>query len=304
MPPASTFGQGVDAIFVVLLVMAGLITTTIAGLIVFFGIRYRRGSKVNRQNVPLTNARLEVAWMIIPLIVGLGMFTWAASVFFQQSSAPANTLDIYVVAKQWMWKVQHPDGQREINELHVPVGQPVRLIMISQDVIHSFWVPDFRLKQDVLPGRYTTLWFQATRTGTLPLRCAEYCGTDHALMTGNVIVMEPAAYQQWLSGGESAATLSDEGQQLFQDNGCANCHHNDGSGQGPSLVGLFGSTVPLEGGGTITADMNYLRDSILNPDAHIVAGYQAIMPPFEGQLSEEELVSLIDYIRSLSNSEG
>ena len=304
MPPASTFGQGVDAIFVVLLVMAGLITLTIAGLIVFFGIRYRRGSKVSRQNVPLTNARLEVAWMIIPLIVGLGMFTWAASVFFQQSSAPANTLDIYVVAKQWMWKVQHPDGQREINELHVPVGQPVRLIMISQDVIHSFWVPDFRLKQDVLPGRYTTLWFQATRTGTLALRCAEYCGTDHALMTGNVIVMEPAAYQQWLSGGQPGVTLSDEGQQLFQDNGCANCHHNDGSGQGPSLVGVFGSTVQLQGGGTITADRNYLRDSILNPDSRIVAGYQAIMPPFEGQLSEEQLVSLIDYIRSLSESEG
>jgi cytochrome c oxidase subunit 2 len=301
MPPASTFGQGVDTVFAVLLVLAGVITLTIVSLIVFFSVRYRRNSKANRDNIPLTNLRLEITWIIIPLIIGMGVFVWAASIFYERTEVPPNTLDIYVIAKQWMWKVQHPDGQREINELHIPVGQPVRLIMISQDVIHSFWVPDFRVKQDVLPGRYTTLWFQTTRTGTMALRCAEYCGTDHSLMTGNVIVMEPAAYQQWLSGNQTSTTLSEDGQQLFEQNGCSNCHHNDGSGDGPSLVGIYDSTVQLQDGSSVTANMDYLRESILNPDARIVAGYTSIMPPFEGRLSEDEVLSLIDYIRSLSN---
>jgi cytochrome c oxidase subunit 2 len=232
------------------------------------------------------------------------MFVWAANLYFDISTPPTDTLEVSVIAQQWMWKFQHADGQREINELHVPANRPVKLLMTSQDVIHSFFVPAFRVKQDVLPGRYTTLWFEATKTGEYHLLCAEYCGTDHASMTGTIIVMDPAQYQNWLSQNQAGETLASAGEQLFLQLGCESCHRRDDSGRGPSLVGVYGSSVTLANGQTVTADENYIRESILQPQAKIVAGYEPIMPTFEGQVSEADLVQLISYIRSLGEGQA
>jgi len=212
-------------------------------------------------------------------------------------------MEIYVVAKQWMWKLQHVDGQREINELHVPVDRDVKLIMTSQDVIHSFFVPAFRLKQDVLPGRYTTLWFHAIRPGTYHLFCAEYCGTQHSGMIGSIVVMNPVDYEAWLSGGGGEGSLASTGQKLFQQLGCGSCHRSDTQGRGPNLVGVFGKPVLLEDGRTVTADENYVRESILNPGAKIAAGFKNIMPSFQGVVNEEQLLSLVAYIKSLQGSQ-
>lgn len=301
---ASTVATQVDLNLLVLLALTAFFVLLISGLIIFFAVRYRRGSDADRSHAPTGNVKLEFAWMIIPFLLGLPIFVWSASAFFEHSQTPDNALEIHVVAKQWMWKIQHPDGQREIDQLHVPMGQPVELLMISQDVIHSFWVPDFRLKQDVLPGRYTTLWFEATQEGNFPLRCAEYCGTGHSRMVGEVIVMKPTDYQQWLSGRATGASLAAEGEQLFANLGCSSCHQTDDTGRGPSLVGVFGHQVLLANGQTILADESYVRESILEPSAKIVATYQDIMPPFEGQVSEEELLSLISYVKSLQDEEA
>ena len=227
------------------------------------------------------------------------------------SRTPARAINIYVVGRQWMWKFQHPSGQREINELHVPLGQPIRLVMASQDVIHSFYVPAFRIKMDVIPGRYTETWFEATKTGEYHMHCTEYCGAQHATMGGRVVVMEPVQYQAWLSGasGREATGTTDEpaslaaaGEATFQQLGCSGCHRPDGGGAGPSLVGIFGQPQPLEGGQTAIADEQYIRESILRPNVQIVAGYQPIMPSYEGQISEEQLLQLIEYIRSQGTS--
>jgi cytochrome c oxidase subunit 2 len=209
-------------------------------------------------------------------------------------------MEIYVVGKQWMWKVQHTDGQREINELHVPVGRPVKLIMGSEDVIHSYYIPDFRVKADVIPGRYNTLWFTATKAGRYRLFCAEYCGTKHSGMIGWVIAMEPADYQAWLAGGRAEDSPVASGAKLFQDLACDTCHKTDSQGRGPMLTNLFGKQVELQGGGTVTVDEAYIRESIVNPQAKVVAGFQPIMPTFQGLVSEEQLLHLIAYVRSLS----
>lgn len=294
---ASTIAGQVDTLFYVLLGVSTVIVFIVFGLILFFAIRYRKGNNVNRVRQYGGEMRLEIFWTGATLGVGLVVFAWAANLFFAESRPPSNALEIYVVGQQWMWKIQHPDGQREINELHIPVGVPVKLIMISQDVIHSFYVPDFRVKADLLPGRYTTLWFEASKPGEYHLFCAEYCGAQHAGMGGTVYALDPAAYQQWLSSSEPS--LASVGEGLFQKYGCVSCHLVDGSGTGPSLVGIFGTTVQFEDGRTATVDESYLRRSILNPQADIVAGYSGVMPTFEGQLSEEELVQLIDYVKSL-----
>jgi len=302
---ASTLASKVDMMLLVLLALSGFFVVLISGLIVFFAVRYRRGSDADRSNAPSTSLRLEIAWTVIPLLMGLPIFVWSAAAYFDYQRIPADALEIHVVARQWMWKMEHPDGQREIDQLHVPMGQPVKLLMISQDVIHSFWVPDFRIKQDVLPGRYTTLWFEATEEGTFPLRCAEYCGTEHSRMLGEIVVLKPTDYQQWLAGQDSgAASPAAQGEQLFTDLGCSSCHRlDDDLGRGPSLVGVFGSEVRLANGAVVLADESYLRESILRPGAKIVATYQDIMPTFEGQVSEEELISLISYIQSLQDEE-
>jgi cytochrome c oxidase subunit 2 len=215
------------------------------------------------------------------------------------ASPPKETLNIYVVGKQWMWKFQHLDGQREINELHVPVGRDVKLIATSEDVIHDFFVPEFRVKADVLPGRYITLWFHATKPGRYHLFCAEYCGTKHSGMIGSVVVMEPAEYQTWLSGGAAEGSLASGGEKLFAELACITCHRSDTQGRGPVLNGLFGKTVMLEGGGSLTADEGYIRESILNPAAKITAGFQPIMPTFQGLVTEEQLLQLVEYVKSL-----
>jgi len=211
-------------------------------------------------------------------------------------------VDVFVVAKQWMWTLQHPSGQREINELHVARGQPVRLVMTSQDVIHSFFVPAFRLKQDVLPGRYTEMWFTPTRTGRFHLFCAEYCGTDHARMGGDIVVMEPADFERWLDAHGGTPDMAARGEALFRQYGCSGCHGANATIHAPDLAGLFGKPVPLADGTTVIADERYLRDSILLPRKEIAAGYEPIMPSFAGQIGEPDILDLIAYIRRLSGS--
>ena len=227
------------------------------------------------------------------------MFTWGASIFFKESRPPDDSMQIYVVGKQWMWKLQHMEGQREINELHIPVGRPVRLTMTSEDVIHSFFVPAFRTKQDVVPGRYSTTWFTATKPGKYHLFCAEYCGTNHSRMIGWVYAMEPQEYEAWLSGGRAFGSLAENGEKLFQDLACGNCHKPDGSGRCPTLVGLYGKNVQLASGQTVRADEAYIRESILQPNARIVAGFQPLMPTFQGLVTEEGVLQLVEYIKSM-----
>jgi cytochrome c oxidase subunit 2 len=299
---AATSASNLDALFIFLLLVTGTVTIVIFILVTLFALRYRH-TVVDKATPILGSTALETTWSLVPFGIFLIFFVWGAVLYFQERTAPRNAMEIYVVAKQWMWKLQHVDGQREINELHVPVDRDVKLIMTSQDVIHSFFVPAFRLKQDVLPGRYTTLWFHAIRPGTYHLFCAEYCGTQHSGMTGSIIVMNPAAYEAWLSGGGGEGSLASTGQKLFQQLGCGSCHRSDTQGRGPNLVGVFGKPVLLDDGRTVTADENYVRESILNPGAKIVAGFKNIMPSFQGVVNEEQLLSLVAYIKSLQGSQ-
>lgn len=299
---SSTVSGSVDALFFYLVGVTIFFTILIAGMVIFFAIKYRRRTPFEIPRPIAGSLKLETLWTVIPFVIAMSMFVWGADVYFKQYRMPRDTMDIYVIGKQWMWKLQHPTGQREINELHVPVGRKVKLIMASEDVIHSFFIPEFRIKADVLPGKYTTLWFEATKPGTYHLFCAEYCGTNHSGMIGSIIVMEPADFDNWLSGGAGQQSPVAAGQNLFQNTlGCASCHGENGQGgRGPALTNLLGSSVPIQGGGTVTADENYVRESILNPTAKVVAGYQPIMPTFQGQVSEEQLLQLIAYIKSLS----
>jgi cytochrome c oxidase subunit II len=295
---ASTAAQQVDHLFFFLVGVSGFFALLIATLLIYFAIKYRRRSDADRPKAIEGALGLELVWTLIPFGLAMLMFLWGASVYVQLRRPPDDAMQIFVVAKQWMWKLQHMEGQREINALHVPVGRPVKLTMTSEDVIHSFFVPAFRIKQDVLPGRYTTTWFQATKAGTYHLFCAEYCGTQHSGMIGWVTVMEPADYEAWLSGG-TKKSLASTGETLFQQLGCATCHRADGGGRGPVLNGLFGRAVHLQDGVTVVANEDYVRESILNPQAKIVAGYQPIMPTFKGLVSEEQILGLIAYIKSL-----
>ena len=295
---AATSASNLDALFIFLLLVTGTVTILIFILISVFALRYRH-DRVEKATPILGSISLETTWSLVPFGIFLIFFVWGAVLYFQEKTPPSNAMQIYVVGKQWMWKLQHPDGQREINELHIPVDRDVKLIMTSQDVIHSFYVPAFRLKQDVLPGRYTTLWFHAIRPGTYHLFCAEYCGTQHSGMIGSIIVMNPAAYESWLSGGGGEGSMASTGQKLFQQLGCSSCHRSDTQGRGPNLVGVFGKPVLLEDGRTVVADENYVRESILNPSAKIVSGFKNIMPSFQGVVSEEQLLSMIAYVKSL-----
>jgi len=270
-------------------------------MILVFGLRYRRRRGVEAEQIEGSHA-LEITWSVVPLGIFMVIFAWGAIIYFQERTPPRGATEVYVVAKQWMWKLEHEGGQREINELHVPVGRDVKMIMTSQDVIHSFYVPAFRIKQDVLPGRYTTAWFRATKPGVYHLFCAEYCGTQHSGMIGQVVVMEPAQYQAWLSGGPISGSLASNGQSIFQQLGCPTCHRFDVQGRGPNLVGVFGKPVSLEDGRTVIADENYIRESILSPSAKVVSGFKPIMPVFQGLVSEEQLTALVAYIKSLSPS--
>jgi len=294
----------VDHLLYFLLAVAVFFSLLIFCAIFYFAIRYRRRSENELPGVVHGGMPFEILWTVIPFGLTMVMFTWGASIYFNESRPPDNALDIYVVAKQWMWKLEHLEGQSEINELHIPLGRAVRLTMTSEDVIHSFFVPAFRTKQDVVPGRYTTTWFTPTKAGKYHLFCAEYCGTNHSRMGGWVYVMEPRDYEAWLSGGTSGGSLAENGQKLFEELACANCHKPDGSGRCPSLTGLFGKTVQLVGGGTVKADEAYIRESILQPQAKIVAGYGPIMPTFQGLVTEEGVMQLIEYIKSLGPQPG
>jgi cytochrome c oxidase subunit II len=300
---ASTMATRVDTLFFFLVAVSVFFVALIFLLIVIFAVKYRRRAEGERPAPIEGNFWLEVVWSVIPLGLTMVMFVWGAIIYVDIFSPPNDALEISIVGRQWMWKAQHPEGQSEINELHVPLGQPVKLMMTSEDVIHDFFLPAFRVKQDVLPGRYTTLWFEPTKAGEYPLYCAEYCGTQHSGMIGRVVVLEPTEFQKWLSGGATGMSMADLGASLFQRFGCQTCHRAGGTIQGPSLTGLFGKTVQLEGGATVIVDEDYIRESIVDPRAKIVAGYQPIMPTFKGLISEEGLLQLIAYIKSLSAAE-
>jgi len=293
----------VDALFYFLVALSLFFGLLIAFLIVYFAVKYRRRPGRERGVSTEANVWLEIFWTAAPLSITMVLFFWGATIFFDQTRPPLGAIDIAVVGRQWMWKLQHPEGQREIDELHVPVGRPVKLTMTSEDVIHSFFVPAFRIKMDVIPGRYTTAWFEATKEGEYRILCSQYCGTQHAGMLGRVVAMTPTDYQQWLGGGATGVSAAQAGQNLFLRLGCATCHKPDGTSQGPSLAGLFGKTVKLQGGGTVVADEGYIRESILDPHAKIVAGFQPVMPTFKGLVSEEGILQLIAYIKSLGQQE-
>jgi cytochrome c oxidase subunit II len=296
---ASTTAGSVDALYIFLVALAAFMSVSIFIMIVVFATRFRRRKGVQAEQIE-GSTPLELTWTVIPLGIFMVIFVWGAVIYFRERTPPRGATEVYVVAKQWMWKLQHEEGQREINELHVPVGRDVKMIMTSQDVIHSFYVPAFRMKQDVLPGRYTTAWFRATRPGTYHLFCAEYCGTMHSGMIGQVVVMEPAQYEAWLGGGAAMGSLAANGESIFQQLGCSTCHRFDTQGRGPNLAGLFGKPVQLEDGRTVVADENYIRESILSPAAKIVSGFKPIMPVFQGLVSEEQLSALVAYIKSLN----
>ena len=296
---ASSHSLPVDLLYIFLVVLSAFTTLAIFATIAIFGMKYRRRHDREAHQIE-GSIILEIAWSIIPLGIFMVIFGWGAVIYFHQRTPPRDASEIYVVGKQWMWKIQHVEGQREINELHVPVNKDVKLIMTSQDVIHSFFIPEFRIKQDVLPGRYTTVWFRATQTGTYHLFCAQFCGTAHSGMIGQVVVMSPADYQNWMSGGTIVGSLAQNGQTLFQQLGCSTCHRFDVQGRGPNLTGIFGKPVQLEDGRTVIADENYVRESILSPAAKVVSGFKPIMPTFQGQVSEEQLNALVAYVKSLS----
>jgi cytochrome c oxidase subunit 2 len=302
---ASTMASRVDAFWYFLVGLSVFFIVLIGGLELYFALKYRRKSP-DEIPLPVRSAvRLEMVWIVIPFLLSMVIFAWGASIFFSMTRSPEDPLDIYVTGKQWMWRIQHMEGRREINELHIPVGRKVRLTMTSEDVIHGFFVPAFRVKFDVLPGRYTSMWFEATKPGRYHLFCTEYCGTDHSRMVGWVHAMEPADFQAWLSGAPSEGTLASSGERLFEQLACHTCHREDAKGRGPVLDDLFGGPVALADGTTVVADEAYIRESILNPQAKIVAGYEAPvrMPTFQGQVDEEQLLQLIEYIKSLGTIE-
>jgi cytochrome c oxidase subunit 2 len=295
---ASTAAGNVDALFIFLLIVSGLMTLLIFAAVVYFAARYRHRRGVPAEQIE-GSTPLEITWSIIPMFVFMVIFAWGAVVYFKSRTPPRDSTEVYVVAKQWMWKLEHAEGQREINELHVPVGRDIKLIMTSQDVIHSFYVPAFRMKQDVLPGRYTVAWFRAIKPGTYHLFCAEYCGTQHSGMIGSIVVQEPAQYEAWMSGG-TTGPLSATGEKIFAELGCVTCHRSDAQGRGPNLQGVFGKPVQLADGRTVTADENYIRECILDPGSKRVKGFQPIMPTFQGLVSEEQVNALVAYIKSQS----
>jgi cytochrome c oxidase subunit II len=299
---ASTTARSVDNLFWFLFIVCGSVGLLVAGLLITFAVRYRRQPGTPTPGPMKGNVPLEIFWSTTPMAIFIVMFVWGAMVYFDAYRAPDNATVIYVVGKQWMWKFQHPQGQREINELHVPAGRPFKLMMTSEDVIHSFFVPDFRIHMDVLPDRYTTVWFHATRPGTYHLFCSQYCGTNHAGMIGRVVVMEQADYENWLQQNAEGSPAI-EGRKTFLKYRCISCHSADAEARAPVLEELFGKRVILRDGRTVIADEHYLRESMLDPGAKIVVGYENIMPTFKGQLDEQEIIELIAFIQSLKKGQ-
>ena len=296
---ASTFAGKIDDLYTFFVVVTIILTVGILTVMGYFAVKYRRRHP-DEQGVPNHGSlKLEILWTVLPLPIVLIMFFWGTKLFMDVARRPGDATPLYVVAKQWMWKIQHVDGRSEINELHVPVGTKFRLVMASEDVIHSFYIPAFRFKMDVVPGRLSSAWFQANREGVYHLFCAEYCGTSHSHMGGSVYVMSPADYEQWLSGVTVRETMAETGARLFNERACITCHGDVPDARGPSLRGVFGNPVLLENGRTVNVDEAYVRESILKPQEKLVKGFGGIMPTFAGQLSEEQILQLIAYIKTL-----
>jgi len=294
---ASTAARHVDQVYFALIALSIFFIFSIGGAALYFMTHYHFRRDADRRNVPKSNWKLEVIFIGSAVVVSTFFFFWGAYKYLKISQATDDALELFVLGKQWMWKVQYPEGQREINRLHIPVNQPIMLRLTSQDVIHSFYVPAFRVKQDVVPGRYTTLWFEATKTGTFKLECAEYCGTDHSRMLGEVVVMSAPDFARWLANRPVQSTMVAQGERIFARAGCSGCHTAASAVHAPDLQGLFGRRVALSTGETLVADASYIRDSILLPKKHVVAGYAPIMPSFEGQLSEQEIFALLEFIK-------
>ena len=298
---ASGIAPYVDALYFFLVAMTIVGTTLVATLLLVFSIRYRREKNPVATQIE-GSTLLEATWTIIPLAIFLLTFVWGALLYFRIYDPPVNAMNIYIVGKQWMWKAEHPGGQHEIDSLHVPMGKPIQLTMISQDVFHSFSIPDFRIKREVIPGRYSTVWFEATQVGTYHLFCTQYCGTQHAGMIGEVTVLTPADYKKWLDQSNSGQSLAQNGERLFASMGCNSCHNGTAAARGPSLAGVYGSRLTLTDGRQILVDDAYLRDAILNPSEHVTAGFAPIMPTYQGQISEDGLIDLVEYIKGLDSN--
>jgi cytochrome c oxidase subunit 2 len=297
---AAVNGEVVNALYIAELAVCGLILMTVVGLMFSFCLRYRARSAASRAGLTEKTWEWEIGWTTATLVLFLIGFVWGAAVYIWLYKSPRGDLEVYVVGKQWMWKMEHPGGQREIDALHVPVDKTVRLVLASQDVIHSFFIPAFRIKHDAVPGQYETVWFKATKTGTYLIECSEFCGTEHAHMKGEVVVMEPVAFARWLRDQGVHESLARQGEALFREHGCSGCHGENGTVHAPTLVGVYGSIVHLQDGSAVRADERYLRDCILLPRTFTVAGYPPVMPDFSGQLGEDDLVKLIAYIKSLA----
>jgi cytochrome c oxidase subunit 2 len=300
----SAYGADLDTLVLAFTVLIVLLSAPVFILLVAFAVKYRRGKPADRKHPVNQRVGLEISWAIVPFVLFLVFYVWSTGMFFDLHSAPAGSLEIDAVAKQWMWKFQHPGGQREIDQLHVPAGEPVKIVMASQDVIHSLFIPALRLKQDIVPGRYTSLWFNADRPGTYKLTCAEFCGADHSVMGGSFIVMSKADYASWLESSGVDQSLAQQGAALFRSHGCSGCHGPASTVHAPSLDGLYGKPAPLESGSIVTADEQYIRDSILLPQKQIAAGYPHIMPTFQNVLGEDDVLRLVAYIKSLGAKTG
>jgi cytochrome c oxidase subunit 2 len=309
LPEATASAPEVDYLIAALLVSSGAILALVYGLMLLYMFKYRAGSGIDRGGLSRKTWRIEVAWTSATLLVFFGLFLWGADLYVRLFQPPANALQIYVVGKQWMWKVEHQSGQREINAVHLPVGRPVQLVMTSEDVIHDFSVPAFRIKHDVLPGRYSTLWFEATEPGTYHLFCTQLCGTGHSQMVGDIVAMSGPDYQKWLEQTGASGTMANEGKTLFMRFGCSGCHGGIGAGgsqsvstvPAPPLAGLYGSPVTLDDGELVIADDAYIRDCILIPEKRRVASYPPIMPSFSGIINEEDVLKLVAFIKSLAS---
>jgi cytochrome c oxidase subunit 2 len=298
---ASGIAPYVDALYFFLIAMTIFGTTFVAILLLVFSVRYRREKNPVATQIE-GSTLLEATWTIIPLAIFLVTFVWGALLYFRIYDPPANAMNIYVVGKQWMWKAEHPGGQHEINALHIPTGKPIQLTMISQDVFHSFSIPDFRIKREVIPGRYSTVWFEATQVGVYHLFCTQYCGTQHSGMVGEITVMTPADYKKWLEQSNSGQSLAQNGERLFASMGCNSCHNGTAAARGPSLAGVYGSKLTLTDGRQILVDDAYIRNAILNPSEHVTAGFAPIMPTYQGQISEDGLIDLVEFIKNMQSN--
>jgi cytochrome c oxidase subunit II len=302
-PAASSIAGDVDGLYYLLTGITVFFSVLVFSIIFYFMIKYRRRSEDEVPPETHTSMVLELSWTIIPSLICVVLFVWASALYVQESRPPASSTEIFVIGKQWMWHLQHPEGPREINELHVPVNVPVKITLTSQDVIHDFYVPAFRVKKDALPGRYTSLWFDPTEIGTYHLFCAQYCGTNHGEMIGWVYVMSAKDYATWLAGGEKTESMAQQGERLFTQYGCIECHAAGGTGRAPSLAGLYGQPEKLASGETRVVDEALIRQAILVPNSVHVPNYQPIMPTYQGQLNEEQILDLIAYVKSLGSQE-